>query len=271
MNNLIRYVASNILAWFNFIWFSSFLIITISLILFDYGDLNLLDTVFPLIFYLFTFRLIGYLNFKLVGDARLIPWEEYEKVHLKNELAEKEAEKNIIKDGLAKKKKFEAAQKARIAKKNQQKKLNEDKIIAKQKWNKEIEIASKKPFLGLVDSVIIAKEVIEGIDSSEIESYRDFLDSIKFREFLISFNNDLYSQYDDLVRRFVLKKYFKSTKNLEPHILDARLTADISECMKLGLKNLMKNYSQEDMNLPVSIPRKKIKKTHSWEDLKDDF
>ena len=43
-------------------------------------------------------------------------------------------------------------------------------------------------------------------------------------------------------------------------MLNSRLTADISECMELGLKNLMKNYSQEDKVIPVSLPKTKIRK-----------
>ena len=146
-----------------------------------------------------------------------------------------------------------------------------------QQLEKEIEQAKNTPLLTLSESVDVAKEIISGGNRKSLNEQVEFLEgSGETKNLIVSFNEGLVSQYQDKIRNLYLSH---KNKHKQQEIMEGHIEADVKKCMELGLNNLMKTFgenaipsrSESTASSPKAANKSKIKKTHSWDELKDKF
>ena len=131
----------------------------------------------------------------------------------------------------------------------------------------------------------MAKEIISGENRQSLNEQVEFLEgSGEAKNLIVSFNQGLVAQYQDKIRNLYLSHKNKQTRRASAHyrhqeIMEGHIEADVKKCMELGLNNLMKTFgenvipslSESTASSPNAANKSKIKKTHSWDELKDKF
>ncbi len=136
------------------------------------------------------------------------------------------------------------------------------------KVKQKVSSANLLPSLTLLEATDIAMQICREIDNDSLLEYSKFLEGYSESNNLLSeFNNSLKVNYEQAVEaKLLLQNGVISNKEKQ----EIQLTSDVKRCMEIGLNHLKKTFTQ-DRSLSADNLKSEIKKTHSWEDLKDKF
>ena len=135
------------------------------------------------------------------------------------------------------------------------------------KHSNDIRDAENTTILTLIESTDVVKQVLANVNRETLAEYIDLLKgSGETSNLITDYNEDLRTQYEEKVRTIISRKIKK-----HPDIVEAHVQADVSKCMDLSLNNLMRTYGGTSLSIGDTVTKTEIKKTHSWDDLKDKF